>query len=58
MVDVRGCPCISYSTILLLQKLAPHAAISHSIETSVALQHAAQVISFIQPLFERSEALK
>jgi hypothetical protein len=58
MVDIRGCPCISYSTILLLQKLAPHAAISHSIETSVALQHAAQVISFIQPLFERSEALK
>ena len=55
-VDVRGCPCISYSTITLLQKLAPHAVINHSVDPCVAIQNAAHVISLIQPLFERSEA--
>ncbi len=57
-VDVRGCSCISHSTILLLQKLAPHAVISHSIDPCDALENVEQVISLIQPLFERSEVSK
>jgi hypothetical protein len=57
-IDIRGCPCISYSTILLLEKLAPHAEINHSIDHHVALQNVAQAISFIRPISERAEASK
>ncbi len=57
-VDVRGCSCISHSTIILLQKLAPHAVINHSTDPCDALENAVQAISLIQPLFERSEASK
>jgi hypothetical protein len=57
-IDIRGCPCISYSTILLLEKLAPHAEINHSVDHHVALQNVAQVISFIRPISERAEASK
>jgi hypothetical protein len=55
-IEIRGCPCISYSTILLLEKLAPHAEIGHSIDHRAALQNVAQVMSFIRPMSERAEA--
>lgn len=57
-VDIRGCPSVSYSTILLLQKLAPHASIQHSVDHGVALQTAAEVISIIQPICDRAHAPK
>ena len=52
------CLTISFSTIMLLKKLALHADIKHSIENYVALENAAQVASFIQPISERAALAK
>ena len=57
-IDVIGCPAISFSTIMLLKKLALHADIKHSMENYVALENAAQVASFIQPISERAALAK
>jgi hypothetical protein len=57
-VDITGCPSVSYSTIMLLQKLAPHAVIHHSSDHGDALEAAAHVISYIQPISDRGQASK
>jgi hypothetical protein len=57
-MDVTGCSAISYSTILLLEKLAPHATIKHSTDHYHALENAVEVLSFIQPISQRAEAFK
>jgi hypothetical protein len=54
-IDIRGCPSVSYSTILLLAKLAPHAAIKHSVDHGVALATAVEVVAFIQPISDRND---